>query len=51
VIRPQALPSALAAVKPLVADPPGRLIVGLTGPPAAGKSTLATALAAALTAD
>jgi pantothenate kinase len=48
VIRPQALPSALAAVKPMVAERPGRLIVGLTGPPAAGKSTLAIALAAAL---
>jgi pantothenate kinase len=51
VIRPQALPSALAAVKPLLAERPGRLIVGLAGPPAAGKSTLATALAAALTDD
>jgi pantothenate kinase len=51
VIRPQALPSALAAVVPLLADRPGRLIVGLTGPPAAGKSTLATALAAALSDD
>jgi pantothenate kinase len=51
VIRPQALPSALAAVEPLLAERPGRLIVGLTGPPAAGKSTLATALAAALSAD
>ena len=51
MIRPQALPSALAAVKPLLVDGPGRLIVGLAGPPAAGKSTLATALAAALSDD
>jgi pantothenate kinase len=49
VIRPQALPSALAAVHTLLADRPGRVIVGLAGPPAAGKSTLATALASALT--
>lgn len=49
MIRPQALPSALAAVGPLLAHRPGRVIVGLAGPPAAGKSTLATALAAALT--
>jgi pantothenate kinase len=48
VIRPQALPSALAAVQPLVAGRAGRLVVGLAGPPAAGKSTLATALATAL---
>lgn len=51
MIRPQALPSALSAVKPLLVDGPGRLIVGLAGPPAAGKSTLATALAAALSDD
>jgi pantothenate kinase len=50
-MRPQALPSALQAVRVLLADRPGRLIVGLAGPPAAGKSTLATALAAALTND
>jgi len=50
-MRPQALPAALDAVRPMLADRPGRLIVGLTGPPAAGKSTLATALAAALTSD
>jgi pantothenate kinase len=50
-MRPQALPAALDAVRPMLADRPGRLIVGLTGPPAAGKSTLATALAAALTND
>jgi pantothenate kinase len=48
-MRPQALPAALDAVRPLLAARPARLIVGLTGPPAAGKSTLATALAAALT--
>jgi pantothenate kinase len=49
-MRPQALPAALDAVRPLLAAP-GRILVGLTGPPAAGKSTLATALAAALTND
>jgi pantothenate kinase len=51
MMRPQALPAALEAVRPLLAARPQRLIVGLTGPPAAGKSTLATALAAALTND
>jgi pantothenate kinase len=50
-MRPQALPAALDAVRPLLDARPGRIVVGLTGPPAAGKSTLATALAAALTND
>lgn len=50
-MRPQALPSALAAARALLAERSGRVIVGLAGPPAAGKSTLATALAAALTDD
>jgi pantothenate kinase len=48
VVRPQALPPALEVVRELLADNPGRLLVGLCGPPAAGKSTLAAALAAAL---
>jgi pantothenate kinase len=50
-MRPQALPAALDAVRSVLAARPGRIIVGLTGRPAAGKSTLATALAAALAAD
>lgn len=50
-MRPQALPAALEAVRSVLATRPGRIIVGLTGPPAAGKSTLATALAAALASD
>jgi pantothenate kinase len=50
-MRPQALPAALDAVRPLLGTRAGRIIVGLTGPPAAGKSTLATALAGALTND
>jgi pantothenate kinase len=47
-MRPQALRPALDAVRPLLAERPGRLIVGIVGPPAAGKSTLCTALAGAL---
>jgi pantothenate kinase len=49
-MRPQALPAALEAVRTVLATRPGRIIVGLTGPPAAGKSTLATALASTLSA-
>jgi pantothenate kinase len=45
VIRPQLLGGTLDLVRDLLADRPGRSIVGITGPPAAGKSTLATALA------
>jgi pantothenate kinase len=47
-VRPQFLGPALAAVRPLLASGPDRLLIGLTGPPAAGKSTLAVALAANL---
>jgi len=46
-VTPDALDDALAAVAGL--DPGAeRLVVGITGPPGAGKSTLATALATAL---
>jgi pantothenate kinase len=47
-VRPQALRPALEAVRPLLGERAGRLIIGVVGPPAAGKSTLATALANAL---
>jgi len=48
-VIPEALGEALAAVAPLVAHAKGRrLLVGIAGPPGAGKSTLATALAAEL---
>ena len=47
--RPDALAPALAAVLDAQTRHPGdRLLLGITGPPAAGKSTLATALATAL---
>jgi pantothenate kinase len=45
-VRPQLLGAALDLVRPLLGS--SRLLVGLTGPPAAGKSTLAIALARAL---
>lgn len=48
MVNPVLLTPARAAVEPLLAGTDGRLLVGLTGPPAAGKSTLAVALAAAL---
>ncbi|MEO0386670.1 MAG: AAA family ATPase [Pseudomonadota bacterium] len=41
-------PDPVAAALALLPDRPGRRILGLIGPPGAGKSTLATALAAAL---
>lgn len=48
-MRPDALDDALAAVGTLLDARPGaRLLVGIAGPPGAGKSTLATALAAGL---
>jgi pantothenate kinase len=47
-MRPQLLGPVLDLVRPLLAASPDRLLVGLTGPPAAGKSTLATALARVL---
>jgi pantothenate kinase len=46
--QPDVLPSALDVVVPFVRGRPGRTIVGICGPPAAGKSTLSTALSAAL---
>lgn len=48
MVTPALLPPALAAVEPLLADTGRRLLIGLTGPPAAGKSTLSVALAGAL---
>jgi pantothenate kinase len=55
MVRSDALAPALHAVggalDTLDGRPDGRLLVGITGPPAAGKSTLATALASALVAD
>jgi pantothenate kinase len=45
-MTPELLPPALAAVESRVGA--GRFLVGITGPPAAGKSTLATALAGEL---
>lgn len=49
-MRPDALDDALRVVAPLAADG-RRVVVGIAGPPGAGKSTLATALAAALCAQ
>ena len=47
--RPDALPRAFAAVRDrLAGDSTDRLLVGVAGPPAAGKSTLAAALAGML---
>src|SRR5947208_15530858 len=48
-MKPDALEEALAAVLPLLERGPSRVLVGIAGPPAAGKSTLAAALAAAVT--
>jgi pantothenate kinase len=49
---PELLDPMLAAIAPrlpaIVAQPRGRLMVGITGPPAAGKSTLSMAVAAAV---
>lgn len=54
--RPELLASATDAVRSLLDGAPGdgsapRVLVGLAGPPAAGKSTLSVALAAAFRAD
>ncbi len=46
--RPDVLSEALDVVGPFVRQHPGRTLIGICGPPAAGKSTLSTALAAAL---
>lgn len=46
--HPEVLAPALAAVVPRVLATTGRSIVGICGPPAAGKSTLSTALVEAL---
>ena len=44
-MRPAALDEAVKAVLPLVLPRQGRFLLGICGPPAAGKSTLAAALA------
>ncbi|MFI5908929.1 nucleoside/nucleotide kinase family protein [Dactylosporangium sp. NPDC051541] len=46
--QPDVLQAALDVVVPFVRGRPGRSIVGICGPPAAGKSTLSTALSEAL---
>ena len=46
--QPQLLDPTLAAITPVLEERPGRLMFGITGPPAAGKSTLAVAVAKAL---
>jgi pantothenate kinase len=40
--------AAIAAIGPLIAGEQRRIVVGIAGPPAAGKSTLATTVASAL---
>ncbi|HLL65187.1 MAG TPA: nucleoside/nucleotide kinase family protein [Micromonosporaceae bacterium] len=47
--RPELLRPALAEVLRVAGAKAGRLLIGVTGPPATGKSTLAVALADALT--
>lgn len=42
--------AACAAIEPLLAGDRRRIVVGIAGPPAAGKSTLASSVAAALSA-
>jgi pantothenate kinase len=46
--HPAVLVGARAAIEPLLTGERGRVLVGIAGPPAAGKSTLAATLAAAL---
>src|SRR5690349_6518922 len=46
--RPELLDSAMAAIREYISKTDGRVVVGIAGPPAAGKSTLATALGTAL---
>jgi pantothenate kinase len=48
LVHPEVLQPALSAILPMVRGGPPRTIVGICGPPAAGKSTLSTALAGAL---
>jgi pantothenate kinase len=46
--HPAVVAAASAAIAPLLADDRRRVLVGIAGPPAAGKSTLATSVASAL---
>ncbi|GAA5191523.1 nucleoside/nucleotide kinase family protein [Rugosimonospora acidiphila] len=46
--HPAVLAGARAAIEPLLASGDDRILVGIAGPPAAGKSTLAATLASAL---
>jgi pantothenate kinase len=46
--HPALVAGARAAIEPLLATPARRILVGIAGPPAAGKSTLATSVATAL---
>jgi pantothenate kinase len=48
-VTPETLKPAVDLVLPAARATPGRYLLGITGPPAAGKSTLSTALATALT--
>ncbi|GIH18408.1 nucleoside/nucleotide kinase family protein [Rugosimonospora africana] len=49
--HPTVLAGARSAIEPLLAGGQDRILVGIAGPPAAGKSTLAATLAADLRAD
>jgi pantothenate kinase len=49
--HPTLLAGARSAVEPLLGGDEGRILVGIAGPPAAGKSTLAATLASDLCAD
>src|SRR5262245_40887954 len=44
--RSHLLDAAMQLITPLLQEPDRRVLVGITGPPAAGKSTLSIALAA-----
>lgn len=46
--HPVVVEAARLAIDPLLASPRERIVVGIAGPPAAGKSTLATTFATAL---
>ena len=46
--HPAVVDGARAAIEPLLDSAPRRIVVGIAGPPAAGKSTLAASIASAL---